>query len=405
MVSETNQEMNRPPLEVADIIRAQGNSFLEHDPGWFTWQHLKGFRAITCCRTAALGGHLDQCSQCGYRAISFCSCRNRHCPKCQTNARNKWLAARSQELLGTGYFHLVFTLPHQLSALALQNKTILYDLLLRTSAETLLEVAADPKHLGAEIGFLSVLHTWGQNLQAHPHVHCVIPAGGLSPDHSRWVPSRQHFFLPRKVLSRVFRGKFVAGLKHAFRQGKLVLHGRLRHLANPKVFRTFLRSLFSHDWVVYAKKPFGGPEHVLHYLARYTHRVAISNHRLISLEGDQVTFRWKDYAHGNRKRKMTIHADEFLRRFFLHVLPRGFVRIRNFGFLANRRRSKLLPLCRELLAASPSSSSSAVKPGNTAFLVTWRCPCCGGPMVLVEKLTATQLRLRSGGGPNVVDTS
>jgi hypothetical protein len=207
------------------------------------------------------------------------------------------------------------------------------------------------------------------------------------------------------VLSRVFRGKFVAGLKHAFRQGKLVLHGRLRHLANPKVFRTFLRSLFSHDWVVYAKKPFGGPEHVLHYLARYTHRVAISNHRLISLEGDQVTFRWKDYAHGNRKRKMTIHADEFLRRFFLHVLPRGFVRIRNFGFLANRRRSKLLPLCRELLAASPSSSSSAVKPGNTAFLVTWRCPCCGGPMVLVEKLTATQLRLRSGGGPNVVDTS
>jgi hypothetical protein len=397
--------MKRPPLEVADILRAQGSSFLEHDPGWFTWQHLKVFRAITRCRTAALGGHLDQCSQCGYRAISFCSCRNRHCPKCQTNARNQWLAARSQELLGTGYFHLVFTLPHQLSALALQNKTILYDLLLRTSAETLLEVAADPKHLGAEIGFLSVLHTWGQNLQAHPHVHCVIPAGGLSPDHSRWVPSRQHFFLPRKVLSRVFRGKFVAGLKRAFHRGKLVLHGRLRHLANPKVFRIFLRSLFSHDWMVYAKKPFGGPEHVLHYLARYTHRVAISNHRLISMEGDQVTFRWKDYAHGNRKRKMTIPTDEFLRRFFLHVLPRAFVRIRNFGFLANRRRSKLLPLCRKLLEASPGASSSAVKPGNTASLVTWRCPCCGGPMVLVEKLTATQLRLRFCGGPNVVDTS
>jgi hypothetical protein len=397
--------MKRPPLEVADIIRAQGSRFLEHDPGWFTWQHLKVFRAITCCRTAALGGHLDQCSQCGYRAISFCSCRNRHCPKCQTNARNKWLAARSQELLDTGYFHLVFTLPHQLSALALQNKTILYDLLLRTSAETLLEVAADPKHLGAEIGFLSVLHTWGQNLQAHPHVHCVIPGGGLSPDHSHWVPSRQHFFLPRKVLSRIFRGKFVAGLKYAFGQGKLVFHGRLRHLANPKVFRMFLRSLFIHDWVVYAKKPFGGPEHVLHYLARYTHRVAISNHRLISMEGDQVTFRWKDYAHGNRKRKMTIPAGEFLRRFFLHVLPRGFVRIRHFGFLANRRRSKLLPLCRELLATTSGCSSSVVQSTNTASLTTWRCPCCGGPMVLVEKLTAAQLSLRSCGGPNVVDTS
>jgi len=225
--------MKPPPLEVADIIRARGRNFLEHSPGWFTWQHLKVFRAITCCRSAALGGHLDQCSECGYRAISFCSCRNRHCPKCQTNARNKWLAARSQELLSTGYFHLVFTLPHQLCGLALQNKTILYDLLLRASAETLWEVAADPKHLGAEIGFLSVLHTWGQNLQAHPHVHCVIPAGGLSPDHSRWVHSQQRFFLPRKVLSRVFRGKFVAGLKRAFRQGKLVLHGRLRHLANP----------------------------------------------------------------------------------------------------------------------------------------------------------------------------
>ena len=344
-------------------------------------------------------------TQCGYCAISFCSCRNRHCPKCQTNARNKWLAARSQELLGTGYFHLVFTLPHQLSALALQNKTILYDLLLRTSAETLLEVAADPKHLGAEIGFLSVLHTWGQNLQAHPHVHCVIPGGGLSPDHSHWVPSRQHFFLPRKVLSRIFRGKFVAGLKYAFGQGKLVFHGRLRHLANPKVFRMFLRSLFIHDWVVYAKKPFGGPEHVLHYLARYTHRVAISNHRLISMEGDQVTFRWKDYAHGNRKRKMTIPAGEFLRRFFLHVLPRGFVRIRHFGFLANRRRSKLLPLCRELLATTSGCSSSVVQSTNTASLATWRCPCCGGPMVLVEKLTAAQLRLRDSGAPNVADTS
>jgi hypothetical protein len=276
---------------------------------------------------------------------------------------------------------------------------------MRASAQTLLEVAADPKHLGAEIGFLTVLHTWGQNLQAHPHVHCVIPAGGLSPDHSHWVRSRQQFFLPRKVLSRVFRGKFVEGLKRAFRHGKLGFHGRIRHLAKPKIFRVFLRSLFAKDWVVYAKKPFGGPEHVLHYLARYTHRVAISNHRLISMAADQVTFRWKDYAHGHKQRKMTIPAGEFLRRFFLHVLPLGFVRIRSFGFLANRGRAKLLPLCREVLAASPSPSSSPISTVATPSPATWRCPCCGGPMVLIEKLTANQIRLRSAEGLAHVDTS
>jgi hypothetical protein len=290
-------------------------------------------------------------------------------------------------LLDIGYFHAVFTLPQELSLLALQNKKAVYDLLFRASAETLLQVAADPKHLGAEIGFLSVLHTWGQNLLHHPHVHCVIPAGGLSPDRSHWVHSQPGFFLPVKVLSRVFRGKFIAGLKRLFRSGKLVLAGNLKPLAKRTAFYAFLRPLFRKDWVVYAKRPFGGPDHVLHYLARYTHRVAISNHRLISFENDQVTFRWKDYAHGNKKRKMTLAADEFLRRFLLHVLPRGFVRIRFFGFLANRCRADLLPLCRQLLAQQRESAPSSASPQSACG----PCPKCSTPMLLIQRLSVTEL--------------
>ena len=386
--------MKRPALEVADIIRAAGDSFIGRNQSHLGWQQLQVLRAVKHCRTAALGGHLDQCSRCGHRAISFFSCRNRHCPKCQTNARNRWLAARSDELLGVNYFHVVFTLPQELSALALQNKRAVYDLLLQASAQTLTEIAADPQHLGAEIGFLSVLHTWGQNLQAHPHVHCVIPAGGLSADHSRWVHPKYHFFLPVKVLSRVFRGKFVAGLKRLFRQKKLRFLGKLKALEHPKAFHSFLRQLFHQDWVVYAKPPFGGPEYVLHYLARYTHRVAISNHRLISLTDGEVTFRWKDYANGNKKRKMTVTAEEFLRRFLLHVLPRGFVRIRHFGFLAAPRRRESIAVCRQVLAQTPRMQPPAPEvtaPSPTA----WPCPCCGGPMIIVEKLTARQIRLRS----------
>jgi Putative transposase/Transposase zinc-binding domain len=396
--------MKRPTLEVADIIRCAGKGFIERNRPHLGWQQLKVLRAIKHCRTAALGGHLDQCSRCGHRAISFFSCRNRHCPKCQTNARNKWLAARSHELLGVPYFHVVFTLPHELSALALQNKRAVYDLLFQASAATLLEVAADPKHLGAAIGFLSVLHTWGQNLQAHPHVHCVIPAGGLSPDHSRWIHTSHHFFLPVKVLSRVFRGKFVAGLKCLYRRKKLGFHGNLKYLSQPIPFRAFLRQLFRQDWVVYAKPPFGGPEYVLQYLARYTHRVAISNHRLISLADGKVTFRWKDYAHGNKKRKMTITTDEFLRRFLLHVLPRGFVRIRHFGFLSARWRREFVPICRQLLAEvhRPRSPTQTVTPPS---LATWPCPCCGGAMRIIEKLTAEQIRLRSQQWKNLIDSS
>jgi hypothetical protein len=307
-------------------------------------------------------------------------------------------------LLGVRYFHVVFTLPQELSPLALQNKRALYDLLFQASATTLTEVAADPKHLGAQIGFLSVLHTWGQNLHAHPHVHCVIPAGGLSPDHSCWIHLKHDFFLPVKVLSRVFRGKFVAGLKRLFRRKKLSLHGNLKHLSRPSRFRAFLRQLFRQDWVVYAKPPFGGPEYVLQYLARYTHRVAISNPRLVSLADGKVTFRWKDYAHGNKKSKMTLTADEFLRRFLLHVLPRGFVRIRHFGFLSARRRRQLITVCRQLLAevTRPRSPTQTVA---APALNTWPCPCCGGTMIIIEKLTAQQIRLRSAEWTNLIDSS
>jgi len=343
--------MNRPPFEVADIIRAHGNSFVERNRSWLTWLHLRVLFAIEHCRTAALGEHLDRCRQCGYEATSFNSCRSRHCPKCQTNARNQWLADRDKELLPVNYVHVVFTIPHELAWLALQNKKIIYDLLFRSSAATLLEIAADPKHLGAEIGFLSVLHTWGQNLQIHPHIHCVIPSGGLSPDRQRWVHPRYAFFLPVKVLSHVFRGKFIAGLKRAFHTGELLFPGRMKLFAQQKAFHAFLRLLFRKDWVAYAKRPFGGPEHVLHYLARYTHRVAISNHRIVNFADGKVTFRWKDYAHKSKQRLMTVTAEEFLRRFLLHSLPRGFVRIRFCGFLANRRRGELKVSRRMALSA------------------------------------------------------
>jgi hypothetical protein len=382
--------VTRPPFEVADIIRQHGERFIEIHGTWLTAQHRRVLRALTRCRTAALGGHLDRCSRCDYRTISYNSCRNRHCPKCLTQARDRWLAARQDELLPVGYHHIVFTLPHELSWLALQNKRVVYDLLFRASAATLLEVAADRQHLGAAIGFLSVLHTWGQNLLHHPHVHCVIPVGGLSLDGTQWVHPRYRFFLPVKVLSRVFRGKFVAGLKLAFRRGRLALPGRLADLVDASPFRAFLRRLFRHDWVVYAKPPFGGPTHVLHYLARYTHRVAISNHRIVDLTEGQVTFRWKDYAHGNLQRTMTVSGVEFLRRFSLHVLPKGFVRIRFFGFLASRRRARDLSVCRRVLESHHALATPTVEKATPA--ASWPCPYCGGTMRVIERLTAHRIR-------------
>src|SRR6266851_1542707 len=283
--------MDRPPLEVADLIRAAGPDFIERSRRWLTSRHQKVLTAIERCRTAALGGHVDECSRCGHRAISYNSCRNRHCPKCQGNARERWLADRQQELLPTRYVHVVFTLPHLLAPLALQNKKMIYGLLFRASAETLIQIARDPKHLGADIGFFSVLHTWNQKLQHHPHVHCVVAAGGLSPDHTHWIgPRCNNFFVPETVLSEVFRGKFFEALKQTFAAGKLQFYGQLQALAQPKVFHSFLRQLFRHRWVVYCKPPFGGPDQVLRYLGAYTHRVAISDHRLVSLVDDQVTF-------------------------------------------------------------------------------------------------------------------
>jgi Putative transposase/Transposase zinc-binding domain len=388
--------MSRPPLEVADIIRAAGEVFIEQNCHWLRWKHLKVLRAIERCRTAALGGHLDECTRCGHRAISFNSCRNRHCPKCQTAARDRWIAARQRDLLPTRYLHVVFTLPGRLAPLVLQNKKVLYDLLFRTSAETLLEVARNPEHLGAEIGFFSVLHSWSQQLNFHPHIHCVVPAGGLSPDHTRWIHAPENYFLPKKVLRKVFRGKFVDALKKAFQNGQLNFPANLKLLANPKTFAAWLRTLFRENWVVYLKPPFGGPEYVVHYLGRYTHRVAISNHRLVSFADGQVTFRWRDSADGNKQKLLPLSVNEFLTRFLLHILPQGFVRIRNFGFLANRRRTTLLPLCFQLLGATtpePPTEEHFSSTEDAADL--YRCPNCGGPMKVIERLTATEIQLRS----------
>src|ERR1700730_2715113 len=388
--------MSRPPLEVADIVRAAGEAFIERNRHWLHWKHIKVLRAIRRCRTAALGGHLDECMRCGHRVpISYNSCRDRHCPKCQTAARDRWIAARQKELLPTRYLHIVFTLPGRLTPLVLQNKKILYDLLFRTSAETLLEIARNPKRLGAEIGFFSVLHTWSQKLNIHPHVHCVLPAGGLSPDHTRWVRSRENYFLPKEVLREVFRGKFVDALQQAFQNGQLNFQGDLKLLAQPKTFAAWLRPLYRQDWVVYLKRPFGGPQYVLQYLGRYTHRVAISNHRLVSFADGQVTFRWRDSAHHNEQKLMTLALDEFLRRFLLHLLPEGFVRIRSFGFLANRRRATTLPLCFQLLGSAQEPPAEQHTSSTEDSTDLYRCPKCGGPMKVIERLTAAEIQLRS----------
>ena len=385
--------MTRPPFEVADIVRQHGERFLERHRPWVTGQHRRVLRAITQCRTAALGGHRDRCDQCAQPTLSYNSCRDRHCPKCLTSARNPWVAAREQELLPVGYVHLVFTMPEPLAHLALANKRVVYDLLFQAAAKTLLQVAANPRRLGGDIGGLMVLHTWGQRLQHHPHVHCVVPAGGLAPDGARWIHARPTFFLPVKVLRQVFRGKLVAGLRDAYTQGRLHFPGALAALATEAPFRAWLRSLYRHPWVVYAKPPFGSPSHVLHYLARYTHRVAISNHRLVAVTDDTVAFRWKDYRHGSQIRTLTLDVDEFLRRFLLHVLPKRFVRIRYFGFLAPRCRTCGLAQCRQALAVAPTPPDE-MRVASTPRS-SWPCPRCGAPMHIVERLTARQLFLEA----------
>jgi hypothetical protein len=384
--------MSRPPLEVADVIRAAGPAFLDRARMGFDRQRLKALHAILGCRTAALGGHIDECSQCGKRVLSYNSCRNRHCPKCQANARHRWLAARRAELLPTRYVHVVFTLPHELAPLALANKKLIYPLLFRLSAETLMEFARDPRLLGAEIGFFSVLHTWSQKLEHHPHVHCVVPEGGLAADGSRWVRPRHNFFLPVKAMAKAFRGKFREALEAAFEAGELRFPGQLGNLATPRAFAALIGQCYRKKWVVYAKRPFGGPEHVLEYLGNYTHRIAISNHRLLGLEDGKVRFRWRDSAHNNKKRVMALPVEEFLRRFFLHVLPPGFVRIRHFGLFSNRLRKVSLETCRSLLAEAGAPPAPA-REANTQTTY-WSCPDCGGVMVLIERLTPAQTYVR-----------
>jgi len=384
--------MSRPPLEVADVVRQHGAAFLARYGHTLCGEQHRALRAIAVCRTAALGGHITQCDHCGHEAQAYNSCRHRSCPKCHGAAQATWLAAREGEVLDTPYVHVIFTLPHDLGPLALQNPRQLYGLLFRTVAQTLQDIAQDPTHLGAEIGGLAVLHTWGQQLHHHPHLHGVLPAGGMAPDGARWVPCRPHFFLPVRVLSRRFRRLYLAGLEQLYGQGHLTLTGRCRELAEPQPWQRLLSALRDKEWVVYAKEPIEDSRHVLKYLARYTHRVAISNHRLVSLEGGQVTFRYKDYQRGHRLRTQTLDAVEFLRRLMLHVPPHGFHRIRHFGFLANRVRQEKLVQCRALLGqvsrpcaqeATGDREAPAVPSGEPGA----PCPVCQhGRMQLVQTL-------------------
>jgi hypothetical protein len=379
--------------EVADVFRRYENEFFVQWGHVLSPQQRRAFEAIRDCRTAALGGHVEyveQCDTCGHLAISYNSCRNRHCPKCQARARAKWLADRETELLPVPYFHLVFTLPQQLGALALQNAREIYRILFRAASETLLIIAADPKRLSAAIGFLAVLHTWGQNLHLHPHLHCVVPGGGLSPDGERWVACRKSsFFLPVKVLSSRFRNVFLTYLRKAFEEGKLQFHGQMAALNRPLAFEALCRRAAKAKWVVFAKAPFGGPEQVLKYLARYTHRVAISSSRILSIDDGKVSFLWKDYADGHKTKVMTLAATEFIRRFLLHILPAGFVRIRQYGFLANRARQEKLALCRTLLSAPPPAGAVELhddKPRQKP------CPVCStGHMTLIQVFRTERL--------------
>ena len=366
-------------VELADIVRAHGPAYRQAHR--LTRGQHRALRAIAACRTAALGGHTEACDRCGAIRIAYNSCRNRHCPKCQTLAKERWLAARRADLLPVEYFHVVFTLPHALNPLAQGNPRVIDNLLFQAATATLATFGDDPRHLGGELGVIAILHTWGQTLVQHLHLHCVVPGGALARDGARWLPAKRGFLFPVRALARVFRGKYLAGLRRAFDRGALRFAGSLAGLADPQGFAAFLATLRAHDWVVYAKPPFGGPAQVLEYLGRYTHRVAISNDRLVSLAEGLVRFRWRDSAHGNRLKTMTLAAADFLSRFLLHVLPGGFVRIRHCGLLANRGRAAKLARCRALLAAVPPEAPAAPEPVAALLLrVTGvditRCPVC-----------------------------
>lgn len=364
---------------MANIFRQYGADFRQRFP--LLPEQRRVMQAIEVCRTSVLGGHLEQCDSCSHQRVAYNSCRNRHCPKCQSLAQRRWVNARLAELLPVPYFHVVFTLPEQLALVALQNKRVVYNLLFASAAKTLNTIAADPKHLGVEIGFLAVLHTWSQTLRHHPHLHCVVPGGGLSLNGQQWISCRPHFFLPVKVLARLFRRLFLQGLQQALAQGQLHFYGSLTYLTQPPAFARLLRSLRCRDWWVYAKPPFAGPAQVLAYLGRYTHRFAISNHRLRSCHNGVVTFSWKDYARGNYSALMTLSTDEFMRRFLLHVLPRGFQRLRQFGLLANRHRRVKLQRCRALLTGPSEATITPVATLPSSLLVAplpdaLHCPIC-----------------------------
>jgi hypothetical protein len=378
-------------LEVAEVFRSHGDAYRQAHAGHLGRVERRVMSAIETCRTAALGGHVERCEDCGLVRIAYNSCRNRHCPKCQGLARAEWLAERQAELLPVPYFHVVFTVPAPIAEIAFQNKAAVYAILFRTAAEALVTIAGDPKHLGAEIGVTAVLHSWGQTLHHHPHIHCIVPGGGLSPDGTRWIACRPGFFLPVRVLSRLFRRLFLERLRAAFDAGELAFFGSLADLADPHTFARHLAAMRRVYWVVYAKRPFAGPEQVLAYLGRYTHRVAITNGRLLAIAEGQVSFRWRDYRHRNKGKVMTLSTDEFIRRFLLHTLPDGFHRIRHYGFLANGHRAAKLALIRQLLATpSPNATPPLADYRERYKQLTGRaldlCPCCGGRMALIGEL-------------------
>jgi hypothetical protein len=392
----------RSKLELADIVREYGAAFEAARHGKVSAAERRVLSDLVRCRTAALGGHIESCLGCGHETIAYNSCRNRHCPKCQAAARAKWFEAREREVLPIEYFHVVFTVPAEIAAIALQNKRVVYEILCRASATTLLRLGKDPKRLGAQMGVLSVLHTWGQRLDHHPHVHCVVTGGGLALDRSRWAPCRPGFLFPVRVMGHLFRGCFLAELKVAFARDELQFHGRLAGLADAGAFHRYLKPLYETDWVVYSKPPFGGPACVLKYLARYTHRVAISNRRLLAASDGKVSFAFKDYADDGKRKIMTLDAVEFLRRFLLHILPKGFQRIRHYGLLANRHRKQLLAACRSRLGVDPTpparedtapNTSTASAPASTGAISKPKsCSRCGASTLVRREILAVHPR-------------
>jgi Putative transposase/Transposase zinc-binding domain len=380
--------MSRPVLEVADIFRDHGLAWRSSNAGHVSLDQMKVMSAIERCRTAALGGHVARCEDCSHTVIVYNSCRNRHCPKCQGAAAQQWLAEREADLLPVGYFHVVFTLPAAVADIAYQNKAAIYDILFTASAETMIAIAADPKHLGARIGITAVLHTWGSAMTHHPHVHMIVPGGGIAADGSRWVSCRPNFFLPVQVLSRLFRGLVLAKLRSAHQAGRLKFFGDHAHLDDARAFKAYLAPLRNTAWVVYAKRPFGGPQAVLAYLSRYTHRVAIANSRLIAFDNNSVSFKYKDYRieGPDRYKVMTLATNEFIRRFLIHVLPKGFHRIRHYGLLASGNRAANIAQARKLLAVPSRLKEPEIAQAGAdkARVLPRPCPCCGGRMMIIE---------------------